>query len=724
MNTFRQLAILLQENESFLMNTVLHYALAYGYSKYTSTLVEAWRLSISGLTNAISQYISANPDAIPDIRVDSNYRDDAVASFGVVEAKRHRSRGIDLGMFLGLFKYYRDSYLDLVKEKIKINELASQYSRYLIRCFDRIELSFCIEWATASEDIKLEELQTKNMLLVNEKNKYLTLFESFLSPLILLRDDHIENMNMAGVQLLEPLEGTGIYYYDQEYRRQLRHKKSKSILKFKNKNILRLFPWMASALTAFDKYNATYNQFVASIFNETSKMQEDYCITIFPMRDLSKKFSGKIIFFDNISEKKMAEVQLRESEGKYRTLVETMNEGILVLNEELVVTYINEMVSSLLGYPKDEIIGQKILKFLHAECNEDFIEQQRLRKEGNADSHEFVMVKSNGEKVFVLSSPTPLFDASHKFVGSYEVLTNISNIKLIEMQLIHSQKMETIGVMASGIAHEINTPLQYVIGNSSFIKENMEDVLDLTTKIRESLKMAASEDIHDALQGLQQAFEGLDIEFITEEMPRAISECMEGLNRIAAIVTSVKRFSHPDSDVFKSINVNREIANTITISKNEWKSVAQLTSDFEENLPNLQCIPSDFNQVILNLIINASHALQEKYGDTSEKGTIHMKTYSGKHHLFVSVTDNGAGIQKSIRDKIFSPFFTTKDVGKGTGMGLAIVLKIIEKHKGKIWFESEEGQGTTFFVQFPLKPAFSEEVQLNLEDYGDDSQAH
>lgn len=706
------------------MNTVLHYALAYGYSKYTSTLVEAWRLSISGLTNAISQYISANPDAIPDIRVDSNYRDDAVASFGVVEAKRHRSRGIDLGMFLGLFKYYRDSYLDLVKEKIKINELASQYSRYLIRCFDRIELSFCIEWATASEDIKLEELQTKNMLLVNEKNKYLTLFESFLSPLILLRDDHIENMNMAGVQLLEPLEGTGIYYYDQEYRRQLRHKKSKSILKFKNKNILRLFPWMASALTAFDKYNATYNQFVASIFNETSKMQEDYCITIFPMRDLSKKFSGKIIFFDNISEKKMAEVQLRESEGKYRTLVETMNEGILVLNEELVVTYINEMVSSLLGYPKDEIIGQKILKFLHAECNEDFIEQQRLRKEGNADSHEFVMVKSNGEKVFVLSSPTPLFDASHKFVGSYEVLTNISNIKLIEMQLIHSQKMETIGVMASGIAHEINTPLQYVIGNSSFIKENMEDVLDLTTKIRESLKMAASEDIHDALQGLQQAFEGLDIEFITEEMPRAISECMEGLNRIAAIVTSVKRFSHPDSDVFKSINVNREIANTITISKNEWKSVAQLTSDFEENLPNLQCIPSDFNQVILNLIINASHALQEKYGDTSEKGTIHMKTYSGKHHLFVSVTDNGAGIQKSIRDKIFSPFFTTKDVGKGTGMGLAIVLKIIEKHKGKIWFESEEGQGTTFFVQFPLKPAFSEEVQLNLEDYGDDSQAH
>jgi len=656
---------------------------------------------------------------IPDIRVDSNYRDDAVASFGVVEAKRHRSRGIDLGMFLGLFKYYRDSYLDLVNEKIKQNEQASQFSKYLIRCFDRIELSFCIEWATASEEIKLEELQTKNMLLVNEKNKYLTLFESFLSPLILLRDNHIENINMAGIQLLEPIEGTGIYYYDQENGRKIRHKKSKSILKFKKKSILKLFPWMESAIAAFDKYNAKYNQFVACIFNETSRKCEDYYITIFPMRDLSEKFSGKIMLFENISEKKMSDMQLRESEEKYRTLVETMNEGILVLNPELVVTYINEMVSSLLGFPKNEIIQQNILKFLHAECKDDFIEQQRLRKEGHTDSYEFVMVKSNGEKVFVLSSPTPLFDASQKFSGSYEVLTNISNIKLIEMQLIHSQKMETIGVMASGIAHEINTPLQYVIGNSSFIKENMGDLLDLTTKIRESLKMVAHEDLQETLLGLRQAFEGLDIEFITEEMPRAISECMEGLGRIAAIVMSVKRFSHPDSDVFKSINVNKEIANTITISRNEWKSVAQLTFDFEENLPNLQCIPSDFNQVILNLIINAAHALQEKYGDTSETGNIHMRTYSGKHHLFVSVTDNGAGIKKSIRDKIFSPFFTTKDVGKGTGMGLAIVLKIIEKHKGKIWFESVEGEGTTFFVQFPLKPAFSEMAPLNLEDYGE-----
>jgi len=705
MKTFHALAILLQENESVLMNTILNYALKHGYSKYTSTLVEAWRLSISGLTNAISQYIAANPDAIPDIRVDSNYREDAVASFGVIEARRHRSRGIDLGMFLGLFKYYRDSYIDLIHKNVEDDELVSNYSKYLIRCFDRIELSFCIEWATASEDSKLVELQKKNILLANEKNQYLTLFESFMSPLILLRDNHIENINMAGIQLLEPHGETGIFYYNEEYRRKIRKHKSKNILKFKKQNILKLFPWMESALTVFDKYHATYNQFGTKIFNETSRKDEDYCITIFPMRDLSQKFPGKIIFFENISEKKQVETQLRESEEKYRTLVETMNEGILVLNNDLIVTYINEKVSTLLGYSKDEIIGQEFVKYLHAEEINDFIEQQRLRKEGDADSYEFVMVNRNGEKVFVLSSPTPIFDAAQNFKGSYEVLTNISNIKLIEMQLIHSQKMETIGVMASGIAHEINTPLQYVIGNSTFIKENVDKLLEFAIQLNKTLDAITLENFPDTVRDIQKKIDNLDIGFLTEEIPLATKESMEGLSRIAAIVTSVKRFAHPDSDVFKSIDVRKEITNTITISRNEWKTVAELTSDFADGLPELQCIPSDFNQVVLNLIINAAHALQEKFDGTSEIGNIHVKAYSDKHHLFVSISDNGAGIQRSIQSKIFSPFFTTKDVGKGTGMGLAIVLKIIEKHKGKIWFESKEGIGTTFYVQFPLSHA-------------------
>ena len=203
-------------------------------------------------------------------------------------------------------------------------------------------------------------------------------------------------------------------------------------------------------------------------------------------------------------------------------------------------------------------------------------------------------------------------------------------------------------------------------------------------------------------RAIDDIIDEFDVEFITKEIPPAINECLEGLNRIASIVLSVKKFAHPDSDEFRPVNVNEEITTTINISRNEWKYVAEMECRLDENLPPLPCIASDFNQVILNLIINASHAVQEKYSQTAQKGTIRITTSIDKHDLVISVSDNGAGIPARVQEKIFNPFFTTKDVGKGTGMGLAIVLKIIEKHNGKIWFESEEGKGTTFHVRFPL----------------------
>lgn len=703
MKNFHSLAKLLEDSESELMAAILNYALTYGYSQYTSTLVESWRLSISGLTNAISRYIVSNPEKGPEIAVDSNYRDDAIAGFGVIEAQRHRSRGVDLGMFLGLFKYYRDSYIDIVKKKEKDKKKAEQYARYLIRCFDRIELAFCIEWATASEDFKLDELQSKNIVLANEKNKYLTLFESFWSPIVLLgSDDELDNINMAGIQLLEHSGSTGFLYYNDEFSLKLLDEKSKNILHYKNRPILEIFPWLESSLSAFSRYNANYNQFVTNIFNASTGRDEDYCVTMFSMRDLSKRNPGKIIFFENVTEKIHVDKKLRESEEKYRTLVETMNEGILVLNEDHVVTYINEKLCALLGLPKEEILGHSFEEFLLSESKPDFMKQQSLRKEGCSDSYEFGLVNKDGEKVFVLSSPTPITGPDLSYRGSYEVLTNISNIKLIEMQLIHSQKMETIGIMAAGLAHEINTPLQYVIGNSSFIKETIDKIVDMLRAIRETLKNASPAKSSDEALAIGQIIDNFDMDFVTQEIPPAINACLEGLSRISSIVSSVKKFAHPDSGKYTAIDVNEEIGNAIRISRNEWKHVAELSSRFDETLPQLLCVASDFNQVVLNLIINAAHAIHEKYTRTSQKGLIHVTTSSERHSVLISISDTGSGIPDALRDKIFNPFFTTKEVGKGTGMGLAIVLKIIEKHKGKIWFESKEGEGTTFYVQFPL----------------------
>lgn len=703
MKNYHDLVALLQKNESRLMTRILHYAIAYGYSQYTSTLTEAWRLSISGLTGAIARYVASNPVDAPVIDVHSNYKDDAIAGFGVIEAQRHRSRGIDLGMFLGLFKYYRDAYLDLIRDEITSGELAECYSKYLLRCFDRFELAFCIEWATKSEDAKLTELQTTNICLANEKNKYLTLFESFWNPIVVLNSaNEIDNINMAGIQLLEQTSTTGYFHYNDESASGLLDEKSINTRNCKNKHVLDVFPCLEKSLPAFDTYNATYNTFVTKIFNSSNEKEDDYSVTIFPMRDLSKKFTGKIIFFENITDKILVEKQLRESEEKYRTLVETMNEGILVINKDHFVTYINQKICALLGRSRDEIIGRNFENFLHPDSKHDFVRQQLLRKEGYSDSYEFILVNKDGEKVFVLSSPTPLIDERLNYNGSYEVITNISNLKLIEHQLIHSQKMETIGVMAAGLAHEINTPLQYAIGNSTFVKETIDKLVQFITSIRDLMHDMAPAKLAANPRAIDDIIDAFDVDFITKEIPPAINECLEGLNRIAAIVLSVKKFAHPDSDEFRPINVNEEITTTINISRNEWKYVADMECRFDENLPPLSCIASDFNQVILNLIINASHAVQEKYNETAQKGTIRITTSMDKHDLVVSVSDNGTGIPVRVQNKIFNPFFTTKDVGKGTGMGLAIVLKIIEKHKGKIWFESEEGKGTTFHVRFPL----------------------
>jgi len=400
-----------------------------------------------------------------------------------------------------------------------------------------------------------------------------------------------------------------------------------------------------------------------------------------------------------------AENLLKKSEEKYRNLVELMNEGVLVLDIDLIVTFINTKMSKLIGYESDEIIGHNFDIFLHKDSKDDFINQQSLRKEGVSDSYEMVLVNKNGEKVFVLSSPTPLLDEGGQFKGSYEVITNISNIKLIEMQLLHSQKMETIGVMAAGLAHEINTPLQYIVGNTSFIQEITEKFINFTKAIQSTRTNNSPQNPSDRLRVIDKIVDDFDIDFVSEEAPAAISESIEGLNRISSIVLSVKRFSHSDSDGLKNVNVNSEIRNTINVSRNEWKYNAKLVTKFDGNLPELMCIASDFNQVILNLIVNAAHAIQGKFKSAGCKGEITISTFHDKHFIYITITDNGSGIPDKIKEKIFNPFFTTKEVGRGTGMGLAIVLKIIEKHNGKIWFESKEDEGTTFYLQFPLGDA-------------------
>ncbi len=188
-------------------------------------------------------------------------------------------------------------------------------------------------------------------------------------------------------------------------------------------------------------------------------------------------------------------------------------------------------------------------------------------------------------------------------------------------------------------------------------------------------------------------------------MPTALRQSLEGVDRVATIVRAMKEFSHPGTLQKQEVNINHGIRNTITVSRNEWKYVAEIETDLDETLPAVPCLPGELNQVILNLIVNAAHAIRDRTGGDGTKGTIRVTTRRADDWVEIRVTDDGAGIPAAIRDRVFEPFFTTKEVGKGTGQGLTIAHAVItKKHGGTLTFETEEGRGTTFIIRLPLDP--------------------
>ncbi|MCG8615293.1 MAG: response regulator [Desulfobacterales bacterium] len=267
-----------------------------------------------------------------------------------------------------------------------------------------------------------------------------------------------------------------------------------------------------------------------------------------------------------------------------------------------------------------------------------------------------------------------------------------------------SQRLESIGQLAAGIAHEINTPIQYIGDNTTFIRESFDDLRRMIRTLLD-LHEAAREDrvTPDLLDQVGTAIEDTDFEFVNEELPVAIDQTLEGVSRIKEIIKAMKDFSHPGDSGHTLANINACIRSTATISKNEWKYVADLDLDLDPALPEIRCNPGELNQVFLNLIVNASHAIadhQEENG--AEKGNINIRTRWKDDAVEIRVSDTGAGIPETIVEKIFDPFFTTKEIGKGTGQGLAITRSIVvNRHHGQIQVHTEPGNGTTFILTLP-----------------------
>jgi len=276
----------------------------------------------------------------------------------------------------------------------------------------------------------------------------------------------------------------------------------------------------------------------------------------------------------------------------------------------------------------------------------------------------------------------------------------------LEKHLLQTQKLEAIGGLAAGIAHEINTPVQYVSDNIRFLQESILEISGVFEKYKHFMSsMESGQVAPDVIADMRVSLEEADIDCLMEEMPTAIEQSLEGAERVAHIVRAMKDFSHPSVKEKMEIDINKAIDTTITVACNEWKYVAEMETDFDSELPLVPCLPGEFNQVILNMITNAAYAIGKVVDDGSNgKGIIKISTQYDGECVEIHISDTGTGIPVTVRDKIFDPFFTTKEVGKGSGQGLAISHSVIaDKHGGTIDFNTKEGKGTTFIVRLPIE---------------------
>jgi len=285
-------------------------------------------------------------------------------------------------------------------------------------------------------------------------------------------------------------------------------------------------------------------------------------------------------------------------------------------------------------------------------------------------------------------------------------LAELKEKEQLQSRLLHTQKLESVGQLAAGIAHEINTPTQYVGTNINFLDEAFTDLAALIEKFLALLAAAEATDITPQLvKAVRDELDEVDWEYLAEEIPAAIHQSKDGVYRVSSIVQAMKEFSHPGSREKSAVDLNRLIETTMTVARNEWKYVAEIKTDFTADLPGVPCFADEMGQVILNLLVNAAHGIAEKLGDNpeGEKGTISISTRCINEMVEIRITDTGIGIPEEIRNNIFDPFFTTKKVGKGTGQGLAIARDVIvNKHDGTLEVESGEGAGATFIIRLPI----------------------
>jgi PAS domain S-box-containing protein len=296
------------------------------------------------------------------------------------------------------------------------------------------------------------------------------------------------------------------------------------------------------------------------------------------------------------------------------------------------------------------------------------------------------------------------------------LMVDVTESRRLVREMAQGQKLESVGRIAAGVAHEINTSVQFISDSVRFVRHALKDVPHALGDYRALAAGALSgKDVTEAARKASDTDEAADVDYFLKNAPDALDRALEGISRVGSIVRSMTEFAHPDTRTKADIDLNRAIKTTLNMARNEYKTVAEVETDFGD-IPAVHCHAGDINQVVLNLLLNAAHAISDVVEGTSSKGRITVRTRSIGDFVEISITDTGHGIPEDVRGRIFEPFVTTKEVGRGTGQGLALSRGIVvEKLKGSLHFETVTGKGTTFFIRLPKSDAAAATESTNKQ---------
>ncbi|HLP00846.1 MAG TPA: PAS domain S-box protein [Opitutaceae bacterium] len=476
------------------------------------------------------------------------------------------------------------------------------------------------------------------------------------------------------------------------------------------------------AAAAFDAEQTVLRTGEACINVEERSVYEDGRIawtstSRLPFRDRAGKLVGTFTIAHDITDRKVAEEALRESEVVFRSIFEGSNDAILLYLDDRFFDC-NPRTVEMFGCAKEQLLGLT-LGHLSPPAQPDGRDSATTTAEFTAAAYregfcrfDWILRRHDGTDFH-----SEILLAAFDFGGRRILQATIRDIterkraeaqrREMELQLQLSQKLESVGRLAAGVAHELNTPTQFVSDNLRFLVTAFTQLDRVLAAHRDAFARANDHpDCAPSLATVRAVEEENELSYLLGEIPRTLDQSMEGLGRITKIVTSLKEFSHPGGKEMSGADLNRAIETTVAVSRHEWKYVATVVTELDPLLPQVPCVLDEFNQAVLNLVVNAAHAIEEaniKLGRTL--GRIVIRTRHEPGWAVVEVEDNGTGIPPEVQPRIFEPFFTTKGIGRGTGQGLAIVRNVVVKtHQGRLDFITEVGRGTTFRLALPLPP--------------------